>query len=1397
MASDAPRHARQPSPSPRQRTNMRLDELTAANAGGYFDLSNACDEGYRDHSPSSPMSIRIPSGPSMTDTAFTALQYLPMPVLVLSSEKTVVLANEALGRLLGIDLQQTTPLDSAGMNEQEDVRSASDVLAGVPMDCLGMDLLQNANPVWMRWEDFLNTIKQDAIDASAQSEGRSDGGDLTPTAETYDGSAAVQSSPVPLTRANLARTTVHDAAVDVVFSTNRNPITGLPRSKEVNHDASGHIQATVIITVWSADDADYYTLVFTSAAETQSSSSRSSHRTVARTHTTFSSGLGSGSSSSSSGRRTQHQHRTSLSGSPSVFAPSALPSGPPSLTTSAAAPSLFSKSNRLKDALLNSLSDPAFAMWKDESFGIPNKAAIRMVYPDSEDSPTGVRDQRDFLSNYILWKEDFSELLPMSEFPIMHLTTTQKRYTGRRLGMHHPKTGERIIYDVDGETINDTKTGEFLGGLVIFHNVTEYANTITAQKVQNERQFEDITNMIPQMIWTTTPTGSHDYFSRRWYEYTGLTPEQSLGDGWENPFHPDDMELTVKRWKHSLSTGEEYRTEYRCHSFDGEWRWMLGRAVPMKDDNGKIVKWFGTCTDIHELVLAREDARQTRLRLSQVIEMAKITLWSVNPQRDLSMLEGAIVWNDNTKMSDEEIRDKAIGKNVYELFDKDAILDGDHHRDYIENILTGKQIDETTEIHMQETNRWIRTRFVPLQRLERNAGVEGQAFVDGVVAVSMDVTDLRKREEQLRERDRENSRLLAQSEAAKEASKMKSQFLANMSHEIRTPIAGVIGMSELLLDDTEGTLTEEQRECAENLQRSANGLLTVINDILDFSKVESGRLDIEDVQFDLNDVVRDVNKMLTFAAERKGLMYIDETQELERLKVMGDPGRLRQILTNLLTNSIKFTSEGSVTMQVKIREETAETVAVQFTVEDTGIGIEEEVRKRLFQPFSQADSSTARRFGGTGLGLTISKNLVELMHGEISLESSLGLGTKASFWIPFNKAPYLLGDSPPLDMGPIPHRLQSELSMSEYSGPQPPGSPLKPGIRQASVDSRRGSPAQLDVPMVLSDEERRSTHVLVVEDNPINQQIALKTIKKLKFSVNAVWNGQEALDYLSKPESSERPRPDIILMDVQMPVMDGYKATYTIRHCEPFAADQQIQNTPIVAMTASAIQGDREKCENAGMNDYLAKPVKGKTLEQMLLKWAVEKKRKAALSSNPAVSTKAVDVPRPALPSAALENAPQEEIKTPADLLVPAPDQGASDVLATKLSKLNYQNDTVFARSAETAESRSMDRLRNEEKAMQLRDQQLFASAATPKKLLGVLGETVTQDDEIETRPSKLTRENIEKLSQNAPLSHVTQPDVDTSSLDVTVDSNAPQRMGRPSIGTRLKSDGDKTVLPE
>ena len=208
--------------------------------------------------------------------------------------------------------------------------------------------------------------------------------------------------------------------------------------------------------------------------------------------------------------------------------------------------------------------------------------------------------------------------------------------------------------------------------------------------------------------------------------------------------------------------------------------------------------------------------------------MAKITLWTVDDQHRLSMLEGALLWRRSPEPIQSESRAKLIGTNVHDLLQDHELPDGKDYRHYIDGILSGKMVDETVEVHLKDINRWFRTRFVPLHRQQRNAGVPGDLVLDGVVATTLDVTDLRKREEQLRERDRENGRLLAQSEAAKEASKMKSQFLANMSHEIRTPIAGVIGMAELLLDDTEQTLTADQRECAENLQRSANGLLTVI-----------------------------------------------------------------------------------------------------------------------------------------------------------------------------------------------------------------------------------------------------------------------------------------------------------------------------------------------------------------------------------------------------------------------------------------------------------------------------------------------------------------------------------------------------------------------------------------
>lgn len=362
----------------------------------------------------------------------------------------------------------------------------------------------------------------------------------------------------------------------------------------------------------------------------------------------------------------------------------------------------------------------------------------------------------------------------------------------------------------------------------------------------------------------------------------------------------------------------------------------------------------------------------------------------------------------------------------------------------------------------------------------------GETCIEGAIGVIMDVTELRTRQEALQKQLHAKRQAEANAKAAKDATRLKSQFLANMSHEIRTPISGVIGMAELLAGME---LDDEQREYVVNIQSSAMSLLTVINDILDFSKVESGRLEVEEVQFSLSVVLRDVGKMLQFAAERKSLSFqLDIGGDIEDdMVVMGDPGRVRQIILNLLMNSIKFTNQGHVRFSATKVKETADSVEVKFMVEDTGIGMHEDVRKKLFQPFSQGDTSTARKHGGTGLGLTISKSLLDLMHGRINLESTSGIGTVVSFWIPFNK-PQAGQKLNLAHVGAIPDRLQSELSLScnssEYD--QMANSPVTDaGSHLGSTSHLRRHSSIRTPPNIehdLPSHERANMLILIVED---------------------------------------------------------------------------------------------------------------------------------------------------------------------------------------------------------------------------------------------------------------------------------------------------------------------------
>ncbi|ETI26074.1 hypothetical protein G647_02851 [Cladophialophora carrionii CBS 160.54] len=403
-----------------------------------------------------------------------------------------------------------------------------------------------------------------------------------------------------------------------------------------------------------------------------------------------------------------------------------------------------------------------------------------------------------------------------------------------------------------------------------------------------------------------------------------------------------------------------------------------------------------------------------------------------------------------------------------------------------------------------------------------------------------------------------------------EAARAKSIFLANVSHELRTPLNGVIGMSELL----KGTpLSKDQEQYADSIRVCADTLLTVINDILDFSKLEAGKMQMFTVPLNLKETITEVVRALAYTNQEHGLKTIEDLQIDDNL-VLGDPVRLHQIFMNLLSNAYKFTPQGSVTVRARKNAETRDRVKITCSVADTGIGITQEQLTRLFQPFSQADSSTARSYGGSGLGLSICKAMIEnVLGGKIWIESTPGVGTTVSFTLTFHKAP----------------KNSSVVNDMQISAKDP--DPMANWSQAASPETEHKTYSFCD----LSKVPREELRVCIAEDNHINRKIAISFVKKLGFKCEAYEDGKQAYDAL-KAESKEGRPFHLVLMDVQMPVLDGYEATKAIR-ADP---DPNVNRVLIIAMTASAIRGDREKCLEAGMNDYLAKPVRQTALKTML-----------------------------------------------------------------------------------------------------------------------------------------------------------------------------------------------------
>ncbi|WP_119393809.1 hybrid sensor histidine kinase/response regulator [Salinibius halmophilus] len=679
-------------------------------------------------------------------------------------------------------------------------------------------------------------------------------------------------------------------------------------------------------------------------------------------------------------------------------------------------------------------------------------------------------------------------------------------------------TGALLLLNADQEVQSQqefTAIWQLTSQLLATENLEAKARTNAEQAQREKRRFEHLIESNQLGVWEWQVKQDQLVLSPLWpmlSKFRAANDNVISFQEWQASIHPDDVNDTLPVVRDHLNgLSERYLIEFRMLTADNQWNWLQVQGATIErftNNEPKLVA--GTIIDIQPRKESEAKQQQNQQLLKLTGQMAKIGGWKWFA--DTERLEVSSMFRRILALPS----DKALF--THDLNELMPNVNQEEVRQAFENCLaTGKEFELVLPLEtLSKQQIWAKISATPLSEHGRTIGLQGAL---------QDITSLKQREEE-----------------ALEASKAKTEFLANMSHEIRTPMNGVIGMLSLL-ETTE--LTGEQREHITIAKQSGDSLLSLINDILDVSKIEAGKLTLEAIEVDLNQLLEQVVNSMRYKAQDKSITLELDSQLGNAFTVIADPVRLRQILVNLVGNAVKFTHQGSVTLTASTKAKENNEQLVSIAVIDTGIGIKENDLDRLFQSFSQVNSSTTRKFGGTGLGLAISQQLVELMGGEITVQSTYGQGSRFTVNVP---------------------------------------------MQLVSNRAKTITQPQISFPTAIT-----PARILLVEDNQINQHVACKLLEQLSLTCDIAENGKQALEMIDQAN----PAYDLILMDCQMPVMDGYQTTQSIRS----QSNDYCRSVPIVALTANAMADDRAKCLDAGMSDYLSKPIDPEKLATTLAKW--------------------------------------------------------------------------------------------------------------------------------------------------------------------------------------------------